>query len=436
MKKATSLLPLVHKYFEKDTLSAVRSLEAMSEEEAISVLRALPNSLSAKVFPLLQTTYAATLIKELPPTQFREILLKLDAYQGAAIFLQLPGETREKMISELPEKLRNEIREFLTYPEGSAGRLMTTQFISFHSDIKVKDVIQKIRSLAQKQIPASYAYVVNNEEQLVGVINMRDLLIASPEATLDSIMVKDIFTFNAFTDREKMAQELGKRKFFAVPIVDFDNHLLGILHAEKLLKGIQEEGAEDILKMFGAGGDERINSTMFYSVKKRLPWLFVNLATAFLAASVVATFESIIAQITVLAVFLPVVAGQGGNAGSQSLAIVMRGLVMREIKKGQGYKLIVKEGLMGILTGTATGIVTGAIAWVWFKKPYLGLVVFLGMLINLIAAGLFGAAIPQVMKKMGQDPAQCSTIILTTVTDVIGFLAFLGFAVIFKDYLI
>ncbi len=436
MKKTSTLLPLVKKYFEKDTLSAVRSLEAMPEEEAISVLRELPSSLAAKAFPLLQTTYAATLIQELSTGKFKDILEKIEPYQGAAIFLQLPNDIREKMISELPEKLRHEIREFLTYPEESAGRLMTTNFISFHSDIKVKDVIQKIRNMAQRQIPVSYAYVIDSENHLVGVINMRDLLIASPEVTLETIMVKDIYTINAFTDREQLVQDLGKRKFFAVPVVDFENHLLGILHVEKLLKGIQEEGTEDILKMFGAGGDERINSSMFHSIKKRLPWLFVNLATAFLAASVVATFESIIAQITVLAVFLPVVAGQGGNAGSQSLAIVMRGIVMREIKKGQGIKLIFKEGFMGIITGITTGAVTGAIAWVWFKKPYLGLVVFLGMVVNLIAAGLFGAAIPQIMKKIGQDPAQCSTIILTTITDVVGFMAFLGFAVIFKSYLI
>ncbi len=436
MKKGSSLLPLVRKYFENDLVAAAHSLEAMSEKEAVAVLQGLPSSLAARAFPHLQPTYAVALLQELPTTKYREILGKMEPYQGAAIFLHLPQETREQMISELPEKLKIDIREFLSYPEDSAGRLMSTRFLSFHSELTVKEVIQKIRSSSQKETVDSYAYVVDKENHLCGVINMRDLLLASPDQPISSVTIKEVFAINAFTDREKIAEELSKRRFFAVPVVDFENHLLGIIKAEKLLAGIQEEGAEDILKMFGASGDERTSSSINYSVRKRLPWLFVNLATAFLAASVVAAFEGIIAKLTVLAVFLPVIAGQGGNAGSQSLAIVMRGLVMREIKKGEGWRLVVKEGGLGLITGTATGVVTGAIAWLWFGMPYLGLIVFLGMLVNLLAAGTCGAAIPQVMKAFGQDPAQCSNIILTTVTDVVGFLAFLGFAVIFKSYLL
>jgi len=188
--------------------------------------------------------------------------------------------------------------------------------------------------------------------------------------------------------------------------------------------------------MFGASGEERTFSPLSLSIKTRLPWLHVNLLTAFLAALVVALFESIIAKITILAVFLPVVAGQGGNAGAQSLAVVMRGLVMREIPRPKIKAVIVKETTIGVVNGVVIGIVTGLIAWFWKGNPYFGLVIGLGMLINLIVAGFTGALIPIVMKSMRLDPAQCSSIILTTVTDVIGFLAFLGFAVIFQNFLI
>ena len=167
-----------------------------------------------------------------------------------------------------------------------------------------------------------------------------------------------------------------------------------------------------------------------------MPWLHINLATAFLAAAVVALFEGIIAQLTILAVFLPVVAGQGGNAGAQSLAVVMRGIVMREIPKDKILQLVLKEGKIGAINGVVIGAVTALVAWLWYGNPYLGLVIGLGMLVNLVFAGLAGASIPLIMKKIGIDPAQSSSIILTTVTDVLGFMAFLGFAVAFQDFLV
>jgi magnesium transporter len=218
--------------------------------------------------------------------------------------------------------------------------------------------------------------------------------------------------------------------------VDSENHLLGIIKAERMIQGVKEDVTRDIQRMFGAGGDERVTSSIWFSMKKRLPWLHVNLATAFLAAAVVALFEDTIAKITILAVFLPVVAGQGGNAGAQSLAVVMRGLIMREIPKGQISHLILKEGKLGAINGIIIGLVTAVIAWIWYGNPYLGIVIGFGMLVNLFFAGLSGASIPIMMEKAGLDPAQCSSIILTTITDVIGFIAFLGFAVMFQSFLI
>jgi magnesium transporter len=236
-------------------------------------------------------------------------------------------------------------------------------------------------------------------------------------------------------DVEDAAAELSKRRYFAAPVVDREHRILGVVRAERLIRGAQQELGEDLLRMVGAGADESAFSPMTYSLRKRLPWLHVNLATAFMAAAVVAMFEDTIARFTVLAVFLPVVAGQGGNAGAQSLAIVMRGLVMREIPRGRWRKLIFKEAVLGTISGAVTGLVTAVIAWLWYGSPALGLVVALGMLVNLFCAGAAGASIPIVLKSVGLDPAQCSSIILTTVTDVVGFFAFLGFAVMFQGYL-
>jgi magnesium transporter len=313
---------------------------------------------------------------------------------------------------------------------------MATDIVTFHKETPVEKAIDRIRLLARKRFPASYVYVIDDQEHLLGVINMRDLMLASPDAPLEAVMRKDVFALHCFTDREEAANELSKRRYFAAPVVDSQHHILGIVKAEQLIQGIQEEVTEDLQRMFGAGGDERTFSPMRFSLKKRLPWLHVNLATAFLAAAVVALFEDVIAKLTILAVFLPVVAGQGGNAGAQSLAVVMRGLVMREIPKDRVRRLILKEGGIGMVNGLVIGIVTAVIAWAWHGNPYLGLVIGLGMLVNLILAGLSGASIPILMRAAGLDPAQCSSIILTTVTDVMGFLAFLGFAVLFQAHLL
>jgi magnesium transporter len=340
------------------------------------------------------------------------------------------------MAQNISGKLREQVRELLTYPEDSVGRIMTTDFMSFPKNLSAQEAIDKIRKLGSKRFPASYVYVVDDEAHLLGVLNMRDLMLAPPDRRLEFIMRKDVFIVNCFVDTEEAAAELAKRKYFAAPVVDGQNHLLGIIKAERMIQGVREDVTKDIQLMFGAGGDERAFSSVLFSLKKRLPWLHVNLATAFLAASVVAVFEGMIAKLTVLAVFLPVVAGQGGNAGAQSLAVVMRGIVMREIPKGKKLRLVLKEGILGGINGAVIGTVTATIVWIWNGNPYLGLVIGLGMIVNLVFAGLSGSSIPILMKRIGIDPAQSSSIILTTVTDVVGFLAFLGFAVMFQGYLL
>jgi magnesium transporter len=436
MAEHSPLLPLAQKYFEQDIVGATHSLEMMDENDAIEVLKVLPIPLIVRAMKHLQVSYAASLLANADPELFKLIVSSLEPQFATTIFMHLPEDTRRSLIQHVPDKLKEQFREVLTYPEDSIGRLMSTDFLSFNKDIQVGKVVEKIRALTKRRYPSSYAYVIDDEEHLVGVINMRDLMLATPKDSLESVMRKDVFSLHCFVDREEAANELSKRRYFAAPVVDSQNHILGIIKAEQLLQGIQEEVTEDLQRMFGAGGDERTFSPVSFSLKQRLPWLHVNLATAFLAAAVVAMFEDVIAKITILAVFLPVVAGQGGNAGAQSLAVVMRGLVMREIPREKVRRLLIKEGGIGVINGIVIGAVTALVAWVWHGNPYLSLVIGLGMLVNLIVAGICGSSIPILMKAVGLDPAQCSSIILTTLTDVMGFFAFLGFAVLFQNYLV
>lgn len=435
MPEMDALTFVASQFFEQEPEKAAHCLETMEEEEAIAVLKLMPPQVVSEIFSKLQPHFAAELFKNFPVDFLSAVAGKLDTQQAAALLLQLPGEHRESLLSGFPERMKKEIREILTYPENSAGRIMTPEFLAFHSEITVQNATQKIREVARKRSTASYAYVIDKENRLAGVINMRDLMLAPPDARLESVMRRDVFSINCLTDREQIAEEFSKRRYFAAPVVDEENRLLGVVKAEQLIEDVQEEATEDLQKMFGAGGDERVFSPVRFSLRMRLPWLHVNLATAFLAGSVVAMFQDTIGKFPVLAVYLPVVAGQGGNAGAQSLAIVMRGIVMREIRKGKIWKLIFKESSIGILNGLIVGLVTAAAAILWHGSPYLGLVVGLAMFVNLVIAGLAGSAIPLGMKALGMDPAQCSNIILTTFTDVMGFFTLLGFAVLFQSYL-
>ena len=435
MVTRAALLPLVRKYFENDPGAAARSLETLDEAEAVSVLQSLPPTITAQALPHLDPRKAAALLKEVRPELFRDLAERLEPPQAASILLSLPKDAREWFLTGLSEKIRAQVQELLTYPENSVGRIMTRDLLAFPTDTKIKDVVQRLRQLTARHAPMSYSYAVDADNHLVGVLNMRDLLLAPGDETVGAVMRTDVFAVNGFMDREELASQLAKRRYIAVPVVDTDNRLLGVVKTEQLIQHVQEEAAEDIQRMVGAGGDEKSFSPVGFSLRKRLPWLYVNLATAFLAAAVVGLFQNLIARLTILAVFLPVVAGQGGNAGAQSLAIAIRGLVMREIPPSKAVRFILKEVLIGALNGAAIGLVTALVVWLWNGNPVLGVVIGLGMVVNLLAAGFAGAGIPLAMKAAGQDPAQSSSIIMTTVTDCIGNAAFLGFALVFEPLL-
>jgi len=436
MPKRDTLLELVSRYCHSSPIDAAVFIETLDDHAAISVLKALAPEITLKVIKSLPETTAASYMEHFDDHLIEYIAGRLSPEQTSIILRQLSEDKRKRFFHSLTEKKKKDIEQLLQYPEDSAGKIMSTDVTSFHKEAKVKDVIQKIRHQSANKHQMSYLYVIDHETRLIGIVSAYNLMLANPQSTLEEIMHTEVFTVNCFTDREIIANEVSKRKYFAIPVVDNDNRLLGVIKAEKLIKGVQEEATEDILKMFGAGGDERVSSSIWFSLKKRLPWLHVNLATAFLAAMVVSMFEGVIAKITVLAVYLAVVAGQGGNAGAQSLAVVMRGLIMREIPASRVKHLILKETYIGLINGVIIGIVTAIIAFLWQGNPFLGVVIGLGMIVNLVVAGFAGAAIPITMKALRLDPAQCSNIILTTVTDVLGFFAFLSFAVIFQNFLV
>jgi len=428
---------LIQDFSRLSPFDAAHRLEALKIEEAACVLVGLKPEPAARAFEFLEPRFAANLLGEIPEKARIQVVGRMAVTRAADVIAAVAREEdRLKLLEQLDRPQADQIRKLTAYPEGMAGRIMTPSFFAFQTDTKVETAIQTLRFLAQKKIPFSYVYVTDHENRLKGVLNLRELLLSDDEATLDSIMIPDVFSVPATMDREQVIQGISHRSFLSVPVVDAGGRLLGTIRTDDLISSAQEEATEDIQKMFGAGGDEHVFSTIPFSIQKRLPWLYVNLATAFLASGVIALFEHVIAKVTALAIFLPIVASQGGNSGAQSLAVVMRGLVLGEVQPPLARRVIMKEGVLGLANGLLVGVAAALAAWVWNGNVFLGVAIGFAMVINLVAAGVSGAAIPVLMRAFGKDPAQSSNIILTTVTDCVGFLAFLGLAALLQPLLL
>jgi magnesium transporter len=431
--KQHAAFALVKRFIDVDPQQAALALEGLPEAEAGALLGSLPVTSAAACLDHARPDFAAAVLQRLAPEATAPLFLRMEPDHAADVIRAHAEPARHSLLAALPPDFSRRVREMLTYPDGSAGRLMKSSVLSFHKDLTVREVISRLRAKGTKRTH-SYAYVVGPEQKLLGVLNMRDLIMAAPDQALGAIM-RDVFSVPPFMDREELVHLSRERNYLYFPVADPHGRLLGAVRAKDILESSEAQATQDIQMMFGAGGEERALSPVHIKMRQRLPWLHVNLATAFLAASVVALFQDLIGRVAVLAVFLPIVAGQGGNAGIQSLAVVLRGLALREVRPRDAARLIGAETAAGLCNGLVIGLITAGVAWLWKGDPYLGLVVGLGMVVNMVAAAVAGAGLPIAMQRLGFDPAQSSGIFLTTVTDVVGFFAFLGFAALFEGFL-
>lgn len=429
-----TLESLVYCFFQTDPEAAAHALEGLDTEEARDVLDKLPADDLGPVMERLTPHAAGRILAQLSADHTLKLLSAMTPRQAAVVLPHIPIEHREVVLAHLPEITARQLSDVLRYPRETAGGMMDPQVSSIPADVTVEQAIGIIRKAPPQTL--YYLYVTDRERRLVGVLKMRDLLLAAPRDSIGPLISRDITSVLAPTDREDVATLMRQKRFAALPVVDDEGRLLGVVKHEEVLQTVQQEAFEDLQKMVGAGGDESALSPLTTVVSRRLPWLMVNLLTAFVAAGVVSMFEDILARVTALAVLLPIVSGQGGNSGAQALAIVIRGIALREIVPGAARGLLIKELLAGIVNGVAVAIVTSAVVFAWSKNGGLALVIGLAMIVNMAVAGLAGAAIPLILRAMRRDPAQSSSIFLTTVTDVVGFASFLGFAVIFSRMLV
>ncbi|MDD3339341.1 MAG: magnesium transporter [Lachnospiraceae bacterium] len=348
----------------------------------------------------------------------------------------MPWDRRKAIVNLMKIGDRKTIQDLLGYAEDTAGGIMTTEYISLYCGFSAMDALQKIKEIAPKTEVIETIFVINIKKELIGVVTLRDILTADNDATLESIMEEHFVSVEPEMDQEEVSLLVSKYDLSVVPVINKRKALLGIITVDDIIDVIQEEHTEDMLHMGGVSGEESMDSTLWESIRMRLPWLFVNLVTAFLACFVINVFESTIAQVVALAAVMPIVTGMGGNAGTQTLSIMIRSIALGEVSLKECWKPLVKEALLGIINGAAVGAVTGVIVYFLYGNMFLGVIIFAAMICNMLIAGVCGFVIPLVLKALHADPALASSIFLTTATDVFGFFIFLMLAQVFLPLLI
>ena len=328
------------------------------------------------------------------------------------------------------------IKQLLGYKDDSAGGIMTTEYIALNKDLTIRQAINKIKEITPKTEYIQTIYVKKKKKKIVGTVRLREILVADEKQKLEDIVNENFVYVTPDVDQEEVAQIVSKYDLNAIPVLNSRKRMLGIITIDDIVDVLVEEQTEDILKMGGVAKEETLDSTLFESIRMRLPWLFINLITAFLAALTVRMFEGTIAKVVALSATMSIVTGMGGNAGTQTVSIIIRNLAMGKVKFKDVKRLVLKEILLGIINGAIIGVVTGIVVAVIYKNMFLGLIIFLAMVGNLIISGFFGLIIPLILEKLNLDPALSSSIFLTTATDVLGFFLFLSLASLFLTKLI
>ncbi|WP_455212486.1 magnesium transporter [Kaarinaea lacus] len=400
--------------------------ESTSYEEAVRILQSLNIREFILVWEQLPTNTQDKLLKLFDDETIKALLTRLEPSQSATILFRLDEETRDAYLELLDKSVSDELKIIIGYAPDTAGRLMDPRIFPFQREMTVEEAQQRLRKHKPKALRE--LYLIDNNAKLCGKVDIQNLVIAEPEQLLGDLSTKQVTSVQDIAPREEVLEIIENRKLLSLPVVDFEGRFIGVIRAPALMSAVQEETSLDIQTMVGVSKDENALSSVSFSVVKRLPWLHINLATAFIAAAVVGLFEGTIEKFTALAILLPVVAGQSGNAGAQALAVTMRALALREISIRHWPKVVLKEINVGFLNGLAVALTTSVGVYFWSQSFGLALVIGSAMVISMVAAGFSGAIIPITLKRLGQDPAQSSSIVLTTVTDVVGFMSFLGIA--------
>ncbi|MGJ5135241.1 magnesium transporter [Bradyrhizobium oligotrophicum] len=368
------------------------------------------------------------ILEELEPATVAEGVRELESDDAVELLESLDEEDKEEILERLPPSERDALARSLDYPEGSAGRRMQREFIAVPLGWTVGEAIDYMRET--RDLPERFyeIYAVDDARHWQGAVSLDTLLRARRPVPLADLIDEDRRRVTVTDDLAEVARLFGKYNLVAAPVVDAENRLAGVITIDDVVDVIEEEADEDFKALGGVSGDEELSDSVWTIAKGRFNWLLINLATAFLASSVLGLFEDQLQQMVALAVLAPIVASQGGNAATQTMTVAVRALATRELGPNNAMRVVMREGLVGLVNGLAFALVTGIAAVAWFKTPGLGIVIGLAMISNLVAGALGGILIPMVLERVRADPAVASGTFVTTVTDVVGFFSFLGIA--------
>jgi magnesium transporter len=429
-----NLLNLLQKQHPADLAQIFGELPEKERHAVFSVLLERNSRLAMEALSELGAEVGAGLLSAQSAEEIAKLIQEIPSDDAAALIDHLPEELSSAVLQLMRRKESGEVENLLEYAEQTAGRIMNPHVFALSEDLTVGEAITALQSSRDVEM-VFYLYVVDVRRHLVGVTSLRRLLLVSPETPLKRIMTSDPTSARVDMDQEEVARLVASYNLLAIPVVDESNKLVGIITVDDVIDVIKDEATEDIYRLAGVSGDEHVFTPWAESLRKRFPWLVVNLATAFLAAGVVGIFQQTISAWVALAIFMPIVAGMGGNAATQTLTVIVRGLALGELTFSNARKALVKEIIVGVGNGIANGLIAAVVAWLMIGDPGLGLLLGLAMVMNLCVAAMAGTLIPLGLKAMKIDPALASTVFITTFTDVCGFASFLGLATLFVQYL-
>ena len=405
-------------------------IENLNENDREKLIKLNSFKIDPEVFIELNESIQSEIIKYLSSETIISILKNLESDNAIKILENLDEKNKNIVLNSLPPKDRFALQESLSYPEDTAARLMQREFTAIPSNWSVGQTIDYLRE--NKDLPEEFLeiFIVDNEFKPIGTVPSSKVLRASRDAKMQSIMLETQLSIPVDMDQEEVGHLFENYNLNSACVVDKSNKLVGMITSDDVLTVLKEEAEEDALRLAGVG-DEEITDGVFKKTKRRFNWLLLNLFTAFLATWVISIFGATIEQMIALAFLMPIVASMGGNAGMQTLAVTIRALATNDLTKNNFFKTVIKEFNIGILNGLIFAIISAVVVQLWFKDIQLSLIISISMILNMIVAGLFGILVPVTLKRMNIDPAIASSVFVTTITDVVGFLSFLGIGAYF-----
>jgi len=421
-----------------EELHPVDLLEVLQEyeDDQKKLLEKFPDEYIAMVIDEAELDEKFILLSLFSTKQKQDIISEMSSNELADMLGNIDEKTQHTILEGMEEDLREEIEELLSFNPETAGGIMATEFVSVQETMTIDETLTFLRDISPNAETPYYIYVLDEQDVLKGIVPIRAILTSLPSVLLKDVMLENVATIPVEMDQEEVSNIFQKYGYMAMPVVDDQDVMLGIITVDDIMEVLSDEHTEDMYRLAGLDEEEEIDGTVMDSIKSRLPWLLVNLVTAILASATVSLFDATISKVVALAVFMPLVTGMGGNAGTQTLTLIIRGIALGEIDYENKKEILRKEFLVGIIHGVSLGLIVAVLGGLWEGNFVFGLVIGVAMFLNMVIAALSGFYVPLLLKKMGVDPALASAVFVTTMTDVLGFFFFLGFATIMINYLV